>query len=65
MDYCTAPQMKNEERTKVMRDGWSERKERGIICSVEIFHPAAVIKHTHTLRCKSEAFPDSAFPPLI
>lgn len=45
MDYRV--QMKNEERKKVMRDGWSERKERGIICWVEIFPAAAVIKHTH------------------
>lgn len=47
MDYRTESGMKNEERKKVMREGWEGRKERGIICSVEIFPPAAVIKHTH------------------
>lgn len=42
-----------------------EGEKRGIICSAEIFPAAAVMEHTHTRCCKSEAFPDSASPPLI
>lgn len=47
MDDLTESGMKNDERKKVMREGWAEGEERGIICSVEIFPPAAVIKHAH------------------